>query len=162
MARVVLRAAGEGDLPFLYRVYASTRADVQAIDGWSAGQKEAFLAMQFQAQHAHYHRYYPQARFDLIEVDGEPAGRLYVERGERETRIIDIALLPAWRGRGVGSELLRGLLNEAGAAGMPVILQVVETNPAARLYLRLGFEPQGGDGIYRFMRWSPLKPVAIT
>lgn len=156
--KIHLRSADHGDLAFLQRVYASTRQDELALTGWSPEQKEAFLAAQFQAQHAHYHRHYPHGRFDVIEVDGEPAGRLYVDRTQREIRIIDIALLPAWRAHGLGSRLLREILEEAGAVAVPVTIHVEQMNPALRLYLRLGFEPVADKGVHWLMRWSPPAP----
>ena len=109
----------------------------------------------FRAQHDHYHRHYAGASFDVIEIDGEAAGRLYVARGESEARIVDVALLPAWRGQGVGTALLRGLMDEAAAAGKFVTIHVEQTNPAMRLYLRLGFEPVADHGIHRLLRWTP-------
>jgi ribosomal protein S18 acetylase RimI-like enzyme len=155
-ARIDLRPADPGDLAFLQRVYASTREDELAVTGWSQEQKAAFLAMQFQAQHAYYQQHYPQGRFDVIEIDGAPAGRLYVNRTPHEIRIVDIALLPAWRGRGVGSRLLWEILEEASGATIPVTIHVERTNPALALYRRLGFEPAGETGIYWLMRWSPV------
>ena len=97
---------------------------------WSDDQKAAFLRQQFEAQHAHYQRYYHDTRFDVILADDEPAGRLYVARWERELRIVDIALLPEWRGRGIGTRLLRDLLDEAAAVGKPVTIHVEMQNSA--------------------------------
>ena len=58
----------------------------------SEEEKECFLDFQFGAQHDYYREQFPDARFDLVLVDGEPAGRLYVHRREDEIRLIDIAL----------------------------------------------------------------------
>src|SRR5262249_33642767 len=144
-----------GDLAFLERVYASTREDELAVTGWSPEQKAAFLAMQFHAQHVYYQQHYPHCRFDIVEVEGLPAGRLYVDRTRRAIRIVDIALLPAWRRRGFGSRLLQQLLDEASAAAVPVTIHVERTNPALALYRRLGFEPVDESGIYWLMRRRP-------
>lgn len=155
-ARVQLRPMRDADLPFLLEVYASTRADEVAQTGWPPDRQRDFLAMQFDAQHAHYQQHYPNARFDVVEVDGRPAGRLYVYRGEAETRIVDIALLPDSRGQGIGGALVRALLDEAAAAGRAVSIHVERMNPALRLYRRLGFEVARDEGgIYLLMRWSP-------
>jgi GNAT superfamily N-acetyltransferase len=154
-ASIHLRPAEPGDLAFLQRVYASTREDELAVTGWTPEQKAAFLAMQFEAQHAHYHQHYPHGRFDVIEIDRAPAGRLYVNRTQQEIRIVDIALLPAWRGRGFGSRLLQEILAEASAARIPVTIHVEQTNPALHLYSRLGFAPVTETGIYWLMRWQP-------
>ena len=124
---------------------------------WSAEQKAAFLAMQFEAQHRFYTSRFSEARFQVIDLEGERAGRLYVDRRIDEIRVIDIALLPEHRGRGLGTSLLREVLREAVEAGLAVTLHVEPDNPAVRLYQRLGFqaEPERGEGVYQLMRWKP-------
>ena len=113
-----LRPARAEDREFLLRVYASTREEELRLVDWSDEQKAAFVRQQFEAQDAYYREHYDPATFDVIEADGTPAGRLYVARWEDEIRIIDIALLPEHRRRGIGTALLRALLDEAGEAGM--------------------------------------------
>jgi ribosomal protein S18 acetylase RimI-like enzyme len=143
-----LRAVRAEDRGFLQRVYASTRAEELALTGWDETQKQAFLAQQFEAQHHHYQTHYQGARFDLIVLDSEPIGRLYVARWKDEIRIMDIALLPAYRNGGIGSGLLRDLLEEAAATSRRLTIHVERYNPALRLYRRLGFEPVGETGVY--------------
>src|SRR4051812_36690274 len=94
------------DEPLLRRIYDSTRADELALVDWDDAQKRAFLAMQFRAQHVFYHDQFPGAAFDLILRDGEPIGRLYVDRRADEVRVLDIALLPEHRGAGIGGGLM--------------------------------------------------------
>lgn len=149
-----LRPAGSADEEFLYRVYASTRYDELAPLGWPTDRVEVFLRMQFRAQDAHYRQHYPAAAFDVILVGGEPAGRLYVDRWPDQVRVVDIALLPEFRGAGVGTFLLARLQAEAAAAGLPVSIHVETFNPALRLYQRLGFVKAGGNGVYDLMEWS--------
>jgi ribosomal protein S18 acetylase RimI-like enzyme len=122
---------------------------------WSPAEKEAFLRMQFHAQSTWYREQYEGATFDVIVVDGEPAGRLYVRRGAEEIRIIDIALLPEHRGNGVGTSLLRDLLAEADASGKSTTIHVEKHNPALRLYERLGFAVAGDRGVYLFLERPP-------
>jgi ribosomal protein S18 acetylase RimI-like enzyme len=154
--KVALRPVGDADRAFLAHVYATTRADELAVLPWSDEQKAAFLAQQFEAQDAHYRRHYSGATLDVIEVDGEPAGRLYVHRGPREIRIVDVALTPPYRGRGLGTRLLRGLIAEAEESGRSLSIHVEIHNPARRLYERLGFRPAGdGDGVYLLMERAP-------
>ena len=143
------------DAPFLERLYASTRADELAITGWSDAQKAEFCRGQFNAQHAHYQKHYPDAAFDVIEQDGASAGRLTVDRREKEIGVVDLALLPDFRGRGIGTRLLRELASEADAAGKPLTMHVERFNPAQRLYARLGFELAEDKGIYLFLRRLP-------
>jgi ribosomal protein S18 acetylase RimI-like enzyme len=157
------RAAGAGlafrpitdtDPPFLARVYASTRAEELAVTPWTDAQKAAFLDMQFQAQHTHYQRYYPEADWLVTMRGGEDIGRLYIERWPRQHCIIDIAFLPAHRGQGLGAALLRDLMDEAAAVGKAVAIHVEKYNPAMRLYRRLGFKTEEDNGVYDLMHWT--------
>lgn len=151
---IALRPITDGDGPFLFRVYASTREAELLPVPWSAAQKEAFLRMQFNAQDAHYRAAYRGAQLSIILRDGAAAGRLYVDRREGELRVVDIALLPEHRGAGIGGALLRELLDEAARAGQAVTIHVERNNPALRLYARLGFRTiDGGDAIYQLMEW---------
>jgi GNAT superfamily N-acetyltransferase len=144
-------------MEFLLRLYATTRADEMAmVTDWSDEQKEWFVRMQFQAQHAWYQEHYGDAQFDLVLIDGAPAGRLYVHRRAKEIRLVDISLMPELRGTGIGSAMLRELMSEAEAAGKPLTIHVEKYNPAMRLYLRLGFKPIEDRGPYDLMEWKPL------
>ena len=122
---------------------------------WDKKQKDAFLRAQFDAQDRWYRENYIGASFDVVLVDGERAGRLYLNRGDSEIRIVDIALLPEHRGNGVGSALLRDLLAEADAAGKRVTIHVERLNPALRLYERLGFSVAEDKGVYLFLERPP-------
>ena len=141
------------DESFLRELYASTRAEELAQVPWSEEQKAQFCAMQFTAQHHHYEKYYPEASRHIIEHGTVPAGRLYVDRTPQEIRIVDISLLPAHRGAGVGTKLLRGLQDEAALAGKALSIHVEKFNPALGLYQRLGFQVREDKGVYLLMEW---------
>jgi ribosomal protein S18 acetylase RimI-like enzyme len=145
---VTFRPITEQDLDFLSRVYASTRKEELALTDWSDGQKHDFLKMQFNAQHTYYQEHYSKADFQIILLNNEPIGRLYLERMEKEFRLIDIALLPAYRNRGIGSSLIEDIMAEAAKENKPVRIHVEEFNPAMRLYEQM-------RGIYWFMEWVP-------
>ena len=151
---LTFRRITDADLPVLARIYASTRAEELAPVPWNETEKAAFLDMQFRAQHAHYRQYYPEADWLMTMRGNENVGRLYLERLPSQHRIIDIAFLPEYRGRGLGEALLRDLLDEAAAAGKPVSIHVEKLNPAMRLYRRLGFVTEEDKGIYDLMRWT--------
>jgi ribosomal protein S18 acetylase RimI-like enzyme len=153
---VSLRPATDADAEFLLSVFASTRAEELAQVPWSEAERDAFLRMQFAAQTTHYTQHYAaSSTFEVVLVDGEPAGRLIVHRGPREVRIVDIALLPRFRGRGVGTRLLAPLLEEADAKGLRVSIYVEWNNPALRLYTRLGFVKVGEHGLSLLMDRQP-------
>ena len=151
---VVLRPATDADREFLLGVYGSTRDEELSQVAWPEGQREAFVRMQFDAQDGEFHRVNPDASFDVIEVGGVPAGRLYVDRRPGDLRIIDIALLPGFRGAGVGGRLLAGVLEEAVRSASIVSIHVEVTNRANHLYERLGFVVVDEQGFYRRMEWT--------
>jgi ribosomal protein S18 acetylase RimI-like enzyme len=153
MSDVALRPVAPEDRGFLERVYASTRAVELEPVPWSAEQKAAFLAQQFQAQSVHYERHYARASFDVVLVGGEPAGRLIVTRSPEAVHVVDIALLDEHRGHGVGTALLRELIAEAGERPLSIYVEV--SNPARSLYDRLGFVPVGEQGIHVLMERRP-------
>ncbi len=153
-ARVELRPARDDDAVFLRVVYGSTREEELEPTGWTREQKDWFIDQQFHAQDKYYKEHYEGATYDVVLFDGEPAGRLYVARWEDEIRIMDIALLPEFRGRGIGEGLLRSLLHQGADAGKTVSIHVEQSNPAMSLYRRLGFVPVGEHGVYVLMRWT--------
>lgn len=152
---MTLRPIRPEDEPFLFRVYAGTRTEELAVVAWSDAEKEAFLLQQFRAQHEYYRENYSRASFDVIEVGGQPAGRLYVDRRQDEIRLVDIALLPEHRASGLGSRLIEGLLEEGRATLRVVTIHVEKLNRALRLYERLGFKVVADKGVYWFLEWSP-------
>jgi ribosomal protein S18 acetylase RimI-like enzyme len=157
---VTLRPITAADMPFLRRLYGTTREDELKQVDWTDEQKEAFVDQQFAAQHAHYQEHYPDASWDVVLVDGVPAGRLYREHWTREIRIIDIAIAPGWRRGGLGTSLLRDVFREADGVGKAVSIHVEMFNPARRLYERLGFEYREEKGVYFLMERAPGAPEA--
>jgi ribosomal protein S18 acetylase RimI-like enzyme len=152
--RATLRPATDDDRELLRDVYASTRDEELSQVAWADGQREAFVQMQFDLQDTQYRANNPHGSFDVIEVDGRPAGRLYVDRRPTDIRIVDIALLPQFRGAGIGTRLIAEVLAEARGSGRSASIHVEERNPAARLYRRLGFTTVAERGLYRLMECS--------
>jgi ribosomal protein S18 acetylase RimI-like enzyme len=149
-----LRPVRAGDERHLFAVYASTRAEELAQVGWDDTQKEAFLRMQFEAQRKFYESEYPGAEFQLILVADQPAGRFYVHRREKEIRVMDVALLPEYRKRGIGTALLKEILAEGERTSRRVTIHVESFNPAQRLYARLGFVRVASHGVYHLLQWT--------
>jgi ribosomal protein S18 acetylase RimI-like enzyme len=150
-----LRPVRATDAEFLFRVYASTREEELAQVNWDAAQREDFLRSQFAAQSQHYTTQYPGAEFQVVIANGEPAGRLYVHRRTAEIRVMDIALLPGFRRRGVGTALLKELLEEGARTHRCVSIHVEIFNPARHWYERLGFHSVAESGVYLLMEWRP-------
>ena len=154
---VALRPVTPEDYEEMVGVYASTRADELAqVTWWDDAQKLAFCRMQYDAQKSEYDARFPEAQYDVILLDGRTAGRLWVGRAGEEIRLLDIALLPWARGQGVGTELVRMLIEEARASGRRLRHMVFVMNEGARrLYERLGFVVFEEAGAYLHMEWVP-------
>ena len=145
---VELRPFSSENQDFLFQLYASTRIHEIAPFGWSPPQQEAFLRVQFNAQQGWYQQAYPQADHQIIFAADQPIGRILVAQEEDSTRLVDIALLPEYRGRGIGTQLIGQLIEQATKAGSVVRLSVLRTNPAIHLYERLGFVKTSEDQMY--------------
>lgn len=150
-AELLLREATPEDESFLLEVYASTRMEELQETGWTDEQKSAFIRMQFLIRER------SQSRVDdrIILLNGQPIGRMLVDRGEAAILLRDIAVLTEHRNAGVGSRLIQDLMKEAASAGKPVELHVLASSPAVRLYERLGFRRCGDEGAYLEMKWVP-------
>lgn len=142
------------DAPFLEALYLSIRRGEFAALGWPEAALDAFLRDQFRLQTLHYRRCYQPAEFLIIEQAGLAVGRLYLHVGDEDIRIIDISLIEAARGAGLGGALIASVQDRAAAEGRTVSLHVEASNPAVRLYERLGFNCTGAvSGPYRHMLW---------
>lgn len=148
-----LRPEAPDDLAFQALLYASTRQDELAAAKFPPEMRESFLAMQFKAQTAHYRQFYPAAEWQIIECDGRPAGRLIIDRAADHFHVMDLALLPEFRGRGMGSDLLKAVTAEAAARALPVRMFATTGERAIRLYRRLGFREKKDDGLHTELEW---------
>ena len=144
----MLRALRQDDQEFLFKLYASTREQEFAAFNWPAAQLEAFLRMQFMAQQRSYASNYEHCEHQIIELNGTPIGQMQVNWEKDSALLVDISLLPEHRGQGLGGALLRELMEQCSNKGLPLKLQVLHTNPARRLYERLGFIRTGEDQMY--------------
>ena len=140
--RIALRPERAEDAEFRFRLFCGSRPADWAFLALDGEARTVLLRQQFAAQTAAYRGQFPDARFDIVELDSRPVGRLVVARAANRLHVVDIALLACCRCRGVGTALLRAVIEEARAAGLPVELYVDAANEKAlRLYRRLGFVP---------------------
>lgn len=154
--RLTLRAITEDDDEFLLAVYASTRAAEMAQVEWQPGQQQGFVKWQFEMQRREYDARFPNSEYNLILINQQPAGRIWIGRDHEQIRLLDIALLPQFQNRGAGSHLLNALIAEAQATAKPLRHMVFMLNDNAyRFYERLGFSVIGDFGAYRHMEWKP-------
>ncbi len=151
-----LRPERKQDDAFRFQLFCESRPAEFALLQLEPAALDQLMRFQFQAQTMTYRTNFPNARFDIVELDGVPIGRIVVERSGTALRIVDQAIVPAQRNRGFGSAIMRALMDEAGHAGKTMRLKVASTNdPSMRLYLRLGFVPIETDPFYIEMEWPP-------
>ena len=152
-AAYTLCSVQEEDEALLLEIYSSTRADELALVPWDAAQKQAFLQMQFSAQQKHYRAYFPHATHEMILAEGQPVGRLYIDRRGTEIRILDVTLLPKARGRGIGTQILLDLMKEAERGNRSCSIYVDSFNRSVGLFQRLGFVKTEESGALWLMEW---------
>jgi ribosomal protein S18 acetylase RimI-like enzyme len=150
---IALRPALPDDEAFLLEVYTSNRGDDLAALDWPNDRIRDFLATQYAAQQLFFKTDYPQANELIILRESDRIGRIIVERGEHELRIVDIALLPPHCNAGVGTYVIKELLAEAGRLRRVLRLQVMRSNPAVGLFERLGLVRTGETGSHYQMEW---------
>jgi RimJ/RimL family protein N-acetyltransferase len=155
---VTLRPAQPEDEDFLVAVYGSTREEELAMTQWDAAQRAAFVRFQFAAQQHFYQTEYPRAEHQIILAGDQAVGRLYVDHREEEIRILDLTLLTAERGRGIGTPLIKQLMDEAAAAAKPLTIHLETFNRSRSLFARLGFAPVGDNGMHTLFEWRPAQP----
>jgi ribosomal protein S18 acetylase RimI-like enzyme len=137
------------------RLYGATREEELRQFPFDESQKQAFLDQQFGAQYQHYQLHYPTCERNIIEKDGQAIGRLWIDEWRDQIRLVDIALMPDFRGSGIGTKLVCEVLERGAKAGKAVTIHVESFNPALRLYERLGFQKVDTNGAYYLMRWTP-------
>lgn len=149
------RPAIESDRVFLARVYASSRAlEMEALP-WTDEQKAVFLDSQFEAQLRHYRSEFPGGVHQILLLGGEAVGRLYYSLEQSLFLVLDVAVLPEFRGRGIGTRVMRECQAAAQVAGVPVRVYVDAFGPATSLFRGLGFEVLRSDGMNVVYEWSP-------
>ena len=159
---VSLALGPAADDVFLFGLFRGSRPPGEDLSFLDAPLREQLMRQQFRGQGASYRARYPDARFEIVERDGAPIGRIVTARTQDAALIVDIALIASWRRRGIGASLVNGVLIEARAAGLPVRLTVFANNALAqRFYLRLGFKPIECSGIGIRLEWrEPCQPEA--
>lgn len=144
------------DDPFLYEVYADTRREELAAIGWVDEQRDMFLRMQFDMQKRSYAMQYPEAEHGILLQGGIRIGRVMTQVTEESLLLIDLSLMSAYRGQGIGTRLLVDLQQRAEGMDKTVRLHVLQNNPALHLYERLGFRVTEDKSPYFAMEWKAV------
>lgn len=152
-SQITLRPIVDSDVEFLRQLYITTRNDIASAP-FSNEEKDLLFNHQFNAQHTYYQHVFPDANFDIVLLGNTRIGRIYVDYGPSEVRVIDISILPEFRGRGFGTELLHAVLDRAAMNETPVRLRVEPDNPALKLYTRLGFRKIADEQVNWHLEWN--------
>ncbi len=159
-SNIRLRPATPADQAFLLSLYDSSRDAELSQVNWPPGARQQFIESQFKAQHAEYTRRFPDAEYYIVLLDDTPAGRLWTGTSGNELRLLDIAILPQFQNRGVGTQLFKRLFAEADLTHKILRHVVFYDNPnALRFYLRLGFVVTDETGAHTHMERLPLTPI---
>jgi ribosomal protein S18 acetylase RimI-like enzyme len=151
--KITFTPVANDNIDIAVKAYGSTRELELAVVPWTDEQKMAFIRMQFNAQQADYQSRFPQATHLIIQADAHPAGRIYLARLADSIRILDLTILPEHRNAGLGTQILKDLMEEANVAGKAVRIYVENFNPSLRLFERLGFSPVEELGVHLLMEW---------
>lgn len=134
------RQATPDDVAFLLKLRESTMSAqmAKAGIGLSANDELARVVHKFECA-------------EIVLEAGTPVGLIKVDRGENNWEIIQLQLCPSSQGKGVGSWLVRQVIQGAKSANASLTLSVLKDNPAKRLYQSLGFVVTGSDDHEYFM-----------
>jgi GNAT superfamily N-acetyltransferase len=156
---LAVRPIAPEDEEFLYRLYASAREEELSVVDWDEPTKEAFLRVQFTAQHQFYHQSFVKPEFLVVLRHDQEIGRIYIDRRPQELCLAEITLLPDYRGQGIGSIFIQQLMAEAEQTNLPLRLHVEHFNRARHLYERLQFHIVEQGDVYLQMEWRPQSRV---
>lgn len=144
---VRLREVREEDYSFLISLYESTRTDVAKFgQHLSREQRYEFIKSQFDLQTAHYIKMYPNSGRYIMELDGQPVGRLFIDENKKRIHIIVLSLLEKFRNQGIGKSVLTEVKKKADELSKQLSMYVATDNHRAKdLYTSLNFKPLKQD-----------------
>lgn len=155
-AELTFRPVQQADEPLLYDLFCSVRAPQFARANLTAEQQQQLLRHQFLAMHASYAQHYPHGGHYIVEQNGEPIGRVYVNESNEELRLLDIIIARSRRNQGVGARVLQQMIERSNATGKPIRFYVWQDNvDAQRFYERLGFNQVRDDQSYLLYERRP-------
>ena len=158
---VTTRPVNAGDRAFLYRVFVSSREEEFALLDWPMQKVEELLRQQFELQTQGYGSMFPDAEHLVILLDGEPAGRVLIHRGDREIRMVDIAILTSFRRRGIGRAIVERLKEESRRSAKPLRHHVYRGELGAiRFYFALGYSIAVIEDTGFQMEWAPSQAAS--
>jgi GNAT superfamily N-acetyltransferase len=148
---ITLKTVEAKDQLFIEKLYRSTRENELNFTNWTEEEKNIFCLSQMFAQLAEYKNKYKDATYQVIIYKKKPVGRLYLNESDKETRVLDISILPAFRGRGIGRSILTDIIKKARQKNKITTLNVAIGNPAKKLYESIGFKKISASNTHEYM-----------
>jgi ribosomal protein S18 acetylase RimI-like enzyme len=141
------------DEPFLRDLILQNLALELHADQWPEPVRDRLLDIQYHGRRNTAPSSYPAGQSRIILADGAPVGWVYTADLEDSVYVAEILILAGFRGMGIGSAVLRGVIETAGEK--VVHLNVNALNAAAvRFYERIGFRRVRGDEVNQVMEYS--------
>lgn len=134
---LALRPATPADSEFCYQLHRAAMGEyVAAIWGWDEQRQRGFHVRGFDPD-----------RWQIVMADGADIGMIHVEYRPTDIYLARIEIHPDHQGRGIGTRLIGGLIEEARRKGQDLVLDVLAVNQRAQaLYRRLGLREAGRHG----------------
>ncbi len=152
--RISLRAESGADEPFLRRLILETVTQELAAESWPEPLRSHLIGLQYAARRQAVRTHFPDGHSRIILVDDQEAGWLFVASLADEVRLAEIMILVECRGQGIGSTVIRRLIEHAGDTPVRLLVNVMNSR-ATHLYERLGFRRVGGDEVQQLMEYHP-------
>ncbi len=130
---------------FIYRLKKEVYLDyITRIWGWDEEEQRQFYAQEWQ-----------KLKPSVILYDNKRIGTICVWNDDESLHIERFYIQPEYQNKGIGSHLVKTILDKADKEGLMAKLHVLKINPAVSLYKRLGYEVTGEDEImYQMERKS--------
>ncbi|MDE3177647.1 MAG: N-acetyltransferase [Pseudomonadota bacterium] len=148
-----LRDATSADAGFQRDLFHARHAAMLRAGGLPEAMIDNLASMQYRARTISYREKYPSARWSIIEAADGPIGELIACEQADALHIVDIALAPEWRGRGVGGALMRAIVASRRGVGDVRALVALDNPRSRRMFDRVGFIETWRDDVFAELRW---------
>jgi len=143
---IALRTACVHDVAFARNVYFETMHEIiERLFGWDQSREENNFA-----------RFFRLNEVRIITADGKDVGWIQEQISETSINLGSFYVTPGMQGRGIGTQVLRMLLERAASESKTMTLAVVKINPARQFYAKRGFRTTHEDERKLYMSASPV------
>ena len=143
------------DKKFVKQLIKDNRDDIRAADG-DPDYLESIVDMQEKAMQSGYGEVFGNAAHFIIEKVGINIGRLLMESGGTEVRIVDLQFIPAAQDKGYGPTIIGTMQQAAATQRVPLAITVTHNRVKLKQWLALkGFVVEETEGFADRMVWNP-------